>query len=91
MTNTLPHVTSRILEPHFIQMDEIERQDFLSSRLRQPRSEAARFVETRVSIPGQPVPVYSERLDKFVTVEEATDQEHLRYINPCNAPGCQAS
>lgn len=58
-------------------MDGTERQDFLINRARLPSSDVAVFLENRVSIPGQPAPVFVDRLDRVETLEEALNQETI--------------
>ncbi|KAH8669871.1 hypothetical protein BGZ61DRAFT_399325 [Ilyonectria robusta] len=58
-------------------MEGTERQDFLINRARLPSSDVAVFLENRVSIPGQPGPVFVDRLDRVETLEEALNQETI--------------
>lgn len=54
------------------------REEYLNSRLRHPASEAIRFVENRMVVAGQPDSVYCERLDAYVPVPEAVQQDQIR-------------
>ncbi|KAI0874100.1 hypothetical protein GGS24DRAFT_460595 [Hypoxylon argillaceum] len=58
-------------------MNDPERSQFLISRPRVPTDEAARFVETRVIMPGQNDAVYSERRGNFVTLQEGKREEQI--------------
>lgn len=60
-------------------MEAIEREDYLRSRNRHPRNDAARFVENNIVIAGQSAPVYSERRDSFVNVPDAAQDNKIRY------------
>ncbi|KAF4992488.1 hypothetical protein FDECE_13704 [Fusarium decemcellulare] len=55
-------------------MQDQQRQLFLSSRDRNPPSDAAVFIESHVALPGQPRPVFSERGGGFVSLDEASKQ-----------------
>ncbi|KAF3025095.1 hypothetical protein E8E14_014568 [Neopestalotiopsis sp. 37M] len=57
--------------------EQESREAYLSSRLRHPTSEAIRFVENRISVSGQPNPVYCEQLDAYVSVSEAVKQDQI--------------
>ena len=59
-------------------MEEDERQDFLVSRERHPSTEAAVFLENRVSIPGEKAPVFVDRLNRVEYLEEAINQKNIR-------------
>lgn len=61
-----------------MKMNDPERSQFLISRPRVPTDEAARFVETRVIMPGQNDAVYSERRGNFVTLQEGKREEQIR-------------
>lgn len=61
-----------------------ERDLFLSSRSRHPPDDAACFVETRFTLPGQPRPVFSEWCGSFVPLEEARRHEIERYPSTCD-------
>ncbi|EMR65917.1 hypothetical protein UCREL1_7098 [Eutypa lata UCREL1] len=58
-------------------MEAIEREDYLRSRNRHPRNDAARFVENNIVIAGQSAPVYSERRDSFVNVPDAAQDNKI--------------
>ncbi|KPM38557.1 hypothetical protein AK830_g7978 [Neonectria ditissima] len=51
-----------------------QRELFLSSRDRHPPNEAVRYIESNIALPGEPLPVFSERSGGFVTLDEANQQ-----------------
>ncbi|KAH9905189.1 hypothetical protein F4778DRAFT_802664 [Xylariomycetidae sp. FL2044] len=58
-------------------MADTGREEFLRLRRRDPRNEAANFMETRVTIPGEADIVFSEQLNSFASLEEAKNQNHI--------------
>ncbi|KAK8116432.1 uncharacterized protein PG998_004713 [Apiospora kogelbergensis] len=52
-------------------MEENSRLNYLQSRPRHPRDEAARFIETRIAPASEATPVYHERLNGFVLLDKA--------------------
>ncbi|KAI6754732.1 hypothetical protein HG530_012484 [Fusarium avenaceum] len=56
-------------------MQEEQRNLFLSSRDRQPSSEATVFIENHVALSGQQRPIFSERGGGFVSLNEANKQQ----------------
>ncbi|KAF5717843.1 hypothetical protein FGLOB1_1951 [Fusarium globosum] len=56
-------------------MQDPQRELFLSARDRHPPNEAARYVENNIALPGQPRPVFSERANGFVSLDEARQQQ----------------
>ncbi|KAF4447064.1 hypothetical protein F53441_9363 [Fusarium austroafricanum] len=57
-------------------MQDHQRELFLGARDRHPANEAIRYIENNVALPGQPLPVFSERANGFVSLDEARqDQE----------------
>lgn len=61
-------------------MQEEQRNLFLSSRDRQPSSEATVFIENHVALSGQQRPIFSERGGGFVSLNEANKQQQERYV-----------
>lgn len=61
-----------------LKMEAETREDYLRERNQHPKNPAARFIETKMVIPGQEVTAYSEQAGTFVTVEEATRHEKIR-------------
>lgn len=52
-------------------MQEHQRSAFLATRDRHPPNQAITFIENNVALPGQPLPVFSERAHSFVSLDEA--------------------
>ncbi|KAF5539421.1 hypothetical protein FMEXI_8910 [Fusarium mexicanum] len=48
---------------------------FLSAHDRHPPNEAARCIENNIALPGQPLPVISERANGFVSLDEARQEQ----------------
>lgn len=59
-------------------MEDHQRQLLLSSRDRHPPDEAIAFIENHVAVPNQPMPIFSERVGGFATLEEAARQQEER-------------
>ena len=62
-------------------MEDTIRERFKLSRPRAPVNEAAMFVENSMVITQQESHVYSDHLDRFVSVEEAIKQQKIRYFS----------
>lgn len=58
-------------------MDANDREEYLRSRTRHPRNEAARFVENNMVLADQPTPVYSERRDSFTRIPDAAQDNKI--------------
>ncbi|KAF5647841.1 uncharacterized protein FTJAE_1524 [Fusarium tjaetaba] len=56
-------------------MQDLHRELFLSARDRLPSNEAARYIENNIALPEQPLPVFSERLNGFVSLDEARQEQ----------------
>ncbi|KAG5751774.1 hypothetical protein H9Q70_005568 [Fusarium xylarioides] len=56
-------------------MQDAQRELFLSARDRHPPNEAARYIENNISVSGQPLPVFSERANGFVSLDEARQEQ----------------
>jgi hypothetical protein len=59
-------------------MQDPQRELFLSARDRHPPNEAARYVENNIALPGQLLPVFSERVNGFVFLDEARQEQEER-------------
>ncbi|KAF5720097.1 hypothetical protein FMUND_4381 [Fusarium mundagurra] len=55
-------------------MQDPLRELFLSARDRHPPNEAARYIENNIALPGQPLPVFSEHANGFVSLDEARQE-----------------
>ncbi|PNP81402.1 hypothetical protein FNYG_05208 [Fusarium nygamai] len=56
-------------------MQDPQRELFLSARDRHPPNEAARYIENNIALPGQPLPVFSERVNGFVSLDDACQEQ----------------
>ncbi|RBR13213.1 hypothetical protein FVER53590_09900 [Fusarium verticillioides] len=56
-------------------MQDLQRELFLSARDRHPPNETARYIENNIALPGQPLPVFSERANGFVSLDEARQEQ----------------
>ncbi|KAF5572063.1 hypothetical protein FPANT_13377 [Fusarium pseudoanthophilum] len=56
-------------------MQDLQRELFLSARDRHPPNEAARYIENNIALPGQALPVFSERANGFVSLDEARQEQ----------------
>ncbi|KAF5584016.1 uncharacterized protein FSUBG_12930 [Fusarium subglutinans] len=56
-------------------MEDPQAKLFLTARDRHPPNEAARCIENNIALPGQPLPVFSERANGFVSLEEARQEQ----------------
>ncbi|KAG5763463.1 hypothetical protein H9Q72_008453 [Fusarium xylarioides] len=56
-------------------MQDPQRELFLSARDRHPPNEAARYIENNIALPGQPLPVFSEHANGFVSLDEARQEQ----------------
>ncbi|KAM0227395.1 hypothetical protein ACHAPO_011581 [Fusarium lateritium] len=56
-------------------MEENQRLTFLTARDRNPSSQAIGYIENHVGLPGQPLPVFSERANGFVSLDEARQHQ----------------
>ncbi|RBR24288.1 uncharacterized protein FIESC28_02778 [Fusarium coffeatum] len=56
-------------------MEEHQRAAFLAARERHPPSHAITYIETNVALSGQPLPIFSERANGFVSLDDARLQQ----------------
>ena len=59
-------------------MQEDPRAAFLATRDRHPPNPAVTYIENNVALPGQPLPIFSERTNGFVSLNEARLQQEER-------------
>jgi len=59
-------------------MQEHQRAAFLAARDRHPPNQVITYVENNVVLPGQPLPIFSERANGFVSLNDAHLQQEER-------------